>query len=100
MKPRPLPAALALFLGSAALTSWASAAEPASVRHWAYARPVRPPLPGVAHPRWPRHGLDYFVLARLEKEQLTPAPEAEPARLPRRVSLDLTGLPPTVEEVD
>lgn len=63
--------------------------------HWAYVRPVRPALPAVSDPDWPRENLDYFVLARLDTEQLEPAPRADCTTLVRRVTLDLTGLPPT-----
>jgi hypothetical protein len=68
--------------------------------HWAYVKPRRPPLPEVKTKGWVRNGIDYFVLARLEKEGLAPAPEADRATLIRRLSLDLTGLPPTLAEVD
>ena len=68
--------------------------------HWAYLAPERPPLPAVSNVAWPRNGLDRFVLARLEKEGLPPSPEADKHTLLRRATLDLTGLPPTVEEVD
>ena len=68
--------------------------------HWAYVKPVRPPLPRVQDTSWPRNAIDYFVLARLEHEGLRPSPEADKATLIRRVSLDLTGLPPTLAEVD
>ncbi len=68
--------------------------------HWAYAPPVRAALPRTKGKGWSRNPIDYFVLARLEKEGLKPSPEAEKAVLLRRASLDLTGLPPTVEEVD
>jgi hypothetical protein len=68
--------------------------------HWAYVRPVRPPLPAVRNTAWVRNGIDYFILARLEQEGLAPAPEADRAALLRRVSLDLTGLPPSLAEVD
>jgi hypothetical protein len=67
--------------------------------HWAYAPPRKPALPAVAAKRWPRNGIDHFVLARLEKEGLKPSPQADKTTLIRRVSLDLTGLPPTPEEV-
>ena len=69
-------------------------------KHWAYNNPVRPNLPKVKNKKWGRNPIDNFILARLEKEKLRPSPEAERAILIRRVSLDLIGLPPTVEEVD
>jgi len=69
-------------------------------KHWAYVHPGFPAPPKVKDARWPRNAIDQFVLARLEKEKLKPSPEAERAVLLRRVSLDLTGLPPTLEEVD
>lgn len=68
--------------------------------HWAFAAPVRSDPPAVRDPAWPRNDIDRFVLARLEREELKPAPEADRATLVRRASLDITGLPPTVEEVD
>jgi hypothetical protein len=68
--------------------------------HWAYIPPKRQPLPAVKARTWPRNGLDYFILARLEKEGLSPSPEAERATLIRRVTLDLTGLPPSPAEID
>src|SRR3954466_10468760 len=68
--------------------------------HWAYVKPSRPPAPTVKSPAWVRNPIDQFILARLDKEALTPAPEAPRATLRRRVTLDLTGLPPTVEELD
>lgn len=78
------------------------AAAPARTRggHWAFQAPVRPPLPAVKSTRWPRNPIDYFILARLEAEGLSPAPEADKVTLLRRLSLDLIGLPPTVEQVD
>src|SRR6266849_4704477 len=66
--------------------------------HWAFVAPKPQPLPVVKRSEWARQPLDRFVLARLEKEGLAPSPEAEKASLLRRVSLDLTGLPPTPEE--
>ncbi len=68
--------------------------------HWAFVPPVRPALPTVKHKLWTKNALDRFVLARLEKEGLTPAPAAGRVTLLRRLSLDLIGLPPTPEEVD
>lgn len=67
--------------------------------HWAYKRPVMPNLPILAHAQWPRQGLDRFILQRLEQAGLEPSPEADRRIWLRRVSFDLTGLPPTLEEV-
>ncbi len=70
-------------------------------QHWAFVPPVHPPVPTLRTPRpAPRTPIDAFVFARLEREGLTPAPEADRERLIRRVTLDLTGLPPTPAEVD
>jgi len=69
-------------------------------RHWAYVKPLRPPLPLVKNRSWVRNPIDAFILARLEKEGLTPSPEADKATLLRRVYLDVIGLPPSVKEVD
>ncbi len=66
--------------------------------YWAFVPPAPRPLPQVKRADWVRQPLDRFILARLEKEGLEPSPEADKAALLRRVSLDLTGLPPTPEE--
>jgi mono/diheme cytochrome c family protein len=68
--------------------------------HWAYVKPKRPNLPKTSNSKWVKNPIDAFVLARLEKEKLKPSPEASRETLIRRVSLDLIGLPPTVEEVE
>jgi hypothetical protein len=78
----------------------ADAAASAASTHWAYKKPERSAPPKVKNTAWPRNEIDYFVLARLEKEGLTPQPEVDRERLIRRVSLDLIGLPPTIDEVD
>jgi hypothetical protein len=83
----------------AKLKAWIDQGAPYE-KHWSYVPPVRPPLPSVQNTAWPRNSIDYFVLARLEREGLSPAPEADRAVLLRRVSLDLTGLPPSPREVD
>jgi hypothetical protein len=66
--------------------------------HWAFVAPKAQTLPAVKRPNWVREPLDRFILARLEKENLTPSPEADKSALLRRVSFDITGLPPTPEE--
>ncbi len=68
--------------------------------HWAFVPLAPMELPAVKDSAWSRTGVDGFILARLEQERLPPSPEADKATLIRRVSLDLTGLPPTPEEVD
>ncbi len=69
--------------------------------HWSYTRPTRPPVPAVSIPgAVARNPIDNFLLARLDAEKLKPAPEADRYALARRVALDLTGLPPTAEEVE
>lgn len=68
--------------------------------HWSYAAPVRAEVPKTQRQDWARNDIDRFILARLEKEGLSPSAEADRPTLIRRVSLDLTGLPPTIEEVD
>ena len=109
MIPAPAPAILGtLFLGAlyglsvdlerASDPGPATAEEPAV--HWAYVPPARPALPPVRNAAWVASGLDAFVLARLEAEGLEPSPEAGREALIRRLSLDLTGLPPTPGEVD
>ncbi len=81
------------------LTRWVNEGAPYA-RHWSYVKPVRPPLPEVHATSWPRNAIDRFVLARLESEHLAPTPEADRTTLLRRLALDLTGLPPTPEEVE
>jgi hypothetical protein len=81
------------------LTRWVKQGAPYTP-HWAYVKPLRPALPDVKDQKWARNPIDRFLLARLEKEGLTPSPEADRYALARRVALDLTGLPPTPEEVD
>lgn len=68
--------------------------------HWSFIPPVRPNPPAVHNATWPRSPIDAFVLARLEAEKLAPSPEADKTTLLRRVTFDLTGLPPTPAEVD
>ncbi|MBI5396743.1 MAG: DUF1553 domain-containing protein [Verrucomicrobia bacterium] len=79
---------------SAAVFLFGSVLHAASLPHWAYQKPVRPAIPPGAN------AIDHFIQARLRKEGLTPSPEATRETLIRRVSLDLTGLPPTPAEVE
>ena len=67
--------------------------------HWAFIPPERPVVPPVADAEWPRNDIDGFVLRRLEAEGLAPSDEADRATLLRRVTLDLTGVPPTPVEL-
>ena len=68
--------------------------------HWSFIPPTRPELPAVKHEPWVKNPIDRFILARLESEGLSPAPEADRRALARRLSLDLTGLPPEPAIVD
>ncbi|MEW6302422.1 MAG: PSD1 and planctomycete cytochrome C domain-containing protein [Verrucomicrobiota bacterium] len=68
--------------------------------HWAFVPPEKPALPKVKDAKWPRSPMDQFILARLDKERLKPSPEADKETLIRRVTFDLTGLPPTPKEID
>ncbi len=68
--------------------------------HWAFKKPVQAALPPTSRPEWMRNPIDHFVMARLDREGLNPAPEGDRYTLVRRVSFDLTGLPPTVEEAE
>ncbi|WP_152053318.1 DUF1553 domain-containing protein [Tautonia marina] len=69
-------------------------------QHWSFNPISAVPIPEVSDPSWPSNPIDRFVLARLDAEGLAPAPEADRDRLIRRLSLDLTGLPPSVAEID
>jgi len=81
------------------LKEWVRQGAPYA-KHWSYVKPVRLPLPSVHREGWTRNAIDHFILARLEREQLEPSPEADRSTLIRRLSLDLTGLPPKLEDVD
>src|SRR6266446_3088493 len=87
-----------LILGAIAVALPLTEAHAAT--HWAF-QPVRnPPLPSVRNTTWPRNGVDLFVLAKLEAANIHPAPLADNRTLIRRATYDLTGLPPTFEEVE
>ncbi|HTI52307.1 MAG TPA: DUF1549 domain-containing protein, partial [Planctomycetaceae bacterium] len=86
------------------LKQWIAAGAPFEL-HWSFVAPERPELPpapsaGANEVSWSRNPIDRFVLARLVKEGLVPAPEADSVTLLRRLSLDLTGLPPRQADVD
>lgn len=68
--------------------------------HWAFVKPELPEIPSVKHDDWVRNPIDNFVARRLEEKNLVPAKEADKETLIRRVTLDLTGLPPTLPEID
>ena len=92
---------LAIVVCSACLWTRADAEPPdPAEKHWAFTAPIRPALPEVTNKSWSRSAIDRFVLAKLEAARLTPQDEADRYTLIRRVSLDLTGLPPTPEQAD
>ncbi|MDB6036713.1 MAG: Protein of unknown function (DUF1553)/Protein of unknown function (DUF1549)/Planctomycete [Verrucomicrobiales bacterium] len=68
--------------------------------HWAFEKPERPALPEIKDKKWARNEIDQFVEAKLESQKLKPSTEADKTTLLRRVTFDLTGLPPTTEELD
>jgi hypothetical protein len=98
------PLLLALSLGGLAMAapSANSISEPRLVGtdHWAFKPPVRPAVPAVADRSRVANPIDAFVLTRLGAEGLTPSPQADPRTLIRRAYFDVTGLPPTPEEVE
>lgn len=69
-------------------------------KYWAFVKPTRPPLPAVKNQSWVRNAIDAFVLAKLEEKGLQPSSAADKRALLRRVTFDLTGLPPTPEEIN
>jgi hypothetical protein len=90
---------LKAWIDQGAIWPEADAALAGSSTHWSFQPIVRPDLPAVRNRRWPRGGVDRFVLARLEQFGIEPSPEADRPTLIRRLCLDLTGLPPTPAEV-
>jgi hypothetical protein len=68
--------------------------------HWAYIAPKMSPIPKVKNKKWPRNPIDNFILAKLEAKNLKPSSEADKRTLIRRLSFDLTGLPPSAQEVE
>lgn len=80
------------------LTRWIAQGA-AWQKHWSFIPPVRPELPAVSDTSWAKNAIDYFVMARLDREGLKPSAEAEKRTLLRRVSFDLTGLPPSLADI-
>lgn len=80
------------------LSHWIEQGAPFAA-HWAFVPPQRPAVPTVKDDFWSTNEIDLFILHRLEQEQLSPSAEAKPFEWLRRVSLDLTGLPPSIEEL-
>jgi hypothetical protein len=68
--------------------------------HWAFQAVRRPTIPQVSRSKWVRNPVDSFILSRLDSEKIAPSEDASKLTLLRRVSLDLTGLPPTPEEIE
>lgn len=69
-------------------------------KHWSFIPPVRPAIPATSRPLWVKNPIDAYILARLDAEGLKPAPYASRETLIRRATLDLNGLPPTLQEVE
>lgn len=69
-------------------------------KHWAFIAPEKTALPEVTNKEWPKNDIDYFILQKMEGRDLSPNPEADKERLLKRLSLDLLGLPPTIEMMD
>ncbi len=82
-----------------AVSRWIEAGAPYP-QHWAYVKPVRPAVPESKEKTWPITPIDRFISARLEKEGLKPNPLADAYTIIRRLSIDLTGLSPTIQEAD
>ncbi|MEO5602416.1 MAG: PSD1 and planctomycete cytochrome C domain-containing protein [Cyclobacteriaceae bacterium] len=68
--------------------------------HWAFVPPVDPGIPKVKNQGWPRNEIDHFILSKQEQKGIRPNEEADKERLLKRVSFDLTGLPPTLAQMD
>lgn len=83
----------------ALLKDWIAGGAPWQ-EHWSFIAPKRAAIPAVSRGEWPKDPIDHFILARLEAEKLAPAPEADRLTLIRRLSLDVTGLPPAPADVD
>ncbi|GAC1473094.1 MAG: PSD1 and planctomycete cytochrome C domain-containing protein [Isosphaeraceae bacterium] len=98
---------IGFLLVMSAFSTWSKAGTPGEPKwtegqrqHWSLVPPVRPEVPTVKNGSWVRNSIDAFILSELEEINLAPAPEADRLTLLRRLRFDLTGLPPTPEEVD
>ncbi len=102
MRIRGLSLGVAFFASVLVVTASEPDATPSKAKsdHWAYISPKQTALPQVHQRDWCRNGIDFFVLNRLEREGLSPSPMAEREKLLRRVSLDLIGLTPTLDELN
>lgn len=69
-------------------------------QHWSLVLPKRPAVPEISNSEWPSNPIDFFILARMEAEGLQPSPEADRPILGRRIHYDITGLPPSTDEMD
>jgi hypothetical protein len=92
----------------ALVRKWISAGAPSPAdeaaendlgKHWAFQIPRRAQLPSISNPAWPRNAIDFFLHAEYDRQALKPASDAAPARVLRRLYLDLIGLPPTFEQL-
>jgi hypothetical protein len=90
---------LATVIGLWAANPALSQSSKRKTKSWAFQTPVRPAIPDVQNKQWVRNPIDAFILAKLEERKLPPSPEATPEQLIRRLTFDLTGLPPTPEEI-
>src|SRR5262245_54178268 len=87
-------------IGTISIVLSLAPAKPAGGAHWAFRAPVRPAVPRVKNGNWVRNPIDAFVLSRLEAKGLSPSPSADRRTLLRRVTFDITGLPPTPQEIE
>jgi hypothetical protein len=98
--PTSAPALAGASAGKPASSSPPSVIKPEQRAFWSFQPIHAPPVPAVSHSSWPTTDIDRFVLARLEKDGLSPVRAADKKTLIRRATLDLIGLPPTPEEID
>jgi len=100
LKPEQIAAIEAWVAAGTPLPATMAKAKRKGADHWAFQPVRRPDPPDIRNPSWPRNPIDRFLLAGMEKAGLQPSPEADRRTLLRRAAIDLTGLPPTVEEMN